>query len=103
MPAPSAQYRVNVKLGTAEFPADAAKDPSAFALKVRRQLTDEQRSLRIFGSEVVIGRLTRLDPQGRVAFLLGRKAEAIQNPPRAGGPGGNLTSKATTRKSDRSP
>src|SRR2546425_2845254 len=30
----------------------------------------------------------RFDSQGRVAFLLGRKAEAIQNPPRAGGPGG---------------
>jgi len=29
----------------------------------------------------------KFDPQGRVAFLLGRKAEAIQNPPRAGGPG----------------
>jgi 6-bladed beta-propeller protein len=30
----------------------------------------------------------KFDQQGRVAFLLGRKAEAIQNPPRAGGPGG---------------
>src|SRR5438093_6387721 len=30
----------------------------------------------------------KFDPQGRVAFLLGRKAEAIHNPPRAGGPGG---------------
>src|SRR2546425_11608955 len=30
----------------------------------------------------------KFDPQGRVALLLGRKAEAIQNPPRAGGPGG---------------
>src|SRR6185295_4651740 len=30
----------------------------AFAQKVRSQLTDDQRSLRIFGSEVVIGRLT---------------------------------------------
>ena len=29
----------------------------------------------------------KFDPQGRVAFLLGRKAEAIQNPPRAGGAG----------------
>ena len=27
----------------------------------------------------------KFDPQGRVAFLLGRKAEAVQNPPRAGG------------------
>ena len=57
VPAPSPQFRVNVKLGTPEFPADAA-DPSAFALKVRRLLTDEQRSLRIYGTEVVIGRLT---------------------------------------------
>ena len=30
----------------------------------------------------------KFDAQGRIAFLLGRKAEAIQNPPRAGGPGG---------------
>ena len=30
----------------------------AFALKIRRRLTDEQRALRIYGSEVVIGRLT---------------------------------------------
>ena len=30
----------------------------------------------------------KFDPQGRVGLLLGRKAEAIQNPPRAGGPGG---------------
>src|ERR1700704_5709957 len=29
----------------------------------------------------------KFDPQGRVAFLLGRKAEALNNPPRAGGPG----------------
>jgi hypothetical protein len=30
----------------------------------------------------------KFDPQGRVAFLLGRKAEALNNPPRGGGPGG---------------
>jgi hypothetical protein len=29
----------------------------------------------------------KFDPQGRVVFLLGRKAEAINNPPRAGGAG----------------
>ncbi len=56
--APAPQWRVNVRLGTSEYPKKEAADPSAFALKVRRQLTDEQRSLRIFGSEVVIGRLT---------------------------------------------
>ena len=41
-----------------EFPKQAAADPSAFALKIRRALGDEQRSLRLYGSEVVIGRLT---------------------------------------------
>src|SRR2546427_2160346 len=30
----------------------------------------------------------KFDPQGRIVFLLGRKAEAIQNPPPAAGPGG---------------
>ena len=30
----------------------------------------------------------KFDPQGRVALLLGRKAESLNNPPRAGGPGG---------------
>jgi hypothetical protein len=55
--APSARYHVNVALGSREFPVGDAADPSEFALKIRRMLTDEQRSLRIFGSEVVIGRL----------------------------------------------
>ena len=56
--APAARFRVNIAVGSREYPAEDAADPSAFALKIRRQLTDEQRSLRIYGSEVVIGRLT---------------------------------------------
>jgi hypothetical protein len=80
VPAPSAQYRVNVKLGTPEFPADAAADPSAFALKVRRQLTDEQRSLRIFGTEVVIGRLLGDGSRMRLHLLNygGRETEGVR-------------------------
>lgn len=58
VPAPSARFRINIAVGTAEYPRDEAADPSAFALKIRRQLTDEQRTLRVYGSEVVIGRLT---------------------------------------------
>jgi hypothetical protein len=80
VPAPSAQYRVNVKLGTPEFPADAAADPSAFALKVRRQLTDEQRALRIFGTEVVIGRLMGDGSRIRLHLLNygGRETEGVR-------------------------
>jgi hypothetical protein len=78
--APSAQYRVSVKLGTPEFPADAAADPSAFALKVRRQLTDEQRTLRIFGTEIVIGRLTGDGSRLRLHLLNygGRDTEGVR-------------------------
>jgi hypothetical protein len=56
--APSSRFRINIAVGSLEYPVEDAANPSAFALKVRRQLTDEQRALRIYGSEVVIGRLT---------------------------------------------
>jgi hypothetical protein len=49
---------LTVDLGSKEFPRQEAADPSAFAQKVRRALGDEKRSLRLYGSEVVIGRLT---------------------------------------------
>jgi hypothetical protein len=55
---PSAGFRLNIAMGSREYPVADAADPSAFTLKIRRQLTDEQRSLRIYGSEVVIARLT---------------------------------------------
>jgi hypothetical protein len=80
VPAPSPQYRLNVKLGTGDYPADAARDPSAFALKVRRQLTDEQRTLRIFGTEIVIGRLTGDGSRVRLHLLNygGRDTEGVR-------------------------
>jgi hypothetical protein len=56
--APSTRFRINVAMGSPEYPAEDAADPSAFALKIRRLLTDEQRSVRVYGSEVVICRLT---------------------------------------------
>ena len=56
--APSPRFRVNIAMGSPEYPVAEAADPSAFALKIRRQLTDDQRTLRLYGSEVVIGRLT---------------------------------------------
>ena len=56
--APSSQFRINIAVGSREYPREDAADPSAFALKIRRQLGDEQRRLRLYGSEVVICRLT---------------------------------------------
>jgi hypothetical protein len=67
--APSPQFRLNVRLGTPEYPKRDAADPSAFALKIRRQLTDDQRGLRVYGSEVVIGRLTGEASRARLHLL----------------------------------
>ncbi|MDX2030254.1 MAG: hypothetical protein SF339_06275 [Blastocatellia bacterium] len=53
---PSAKYRINIRLGSKAYPAAEAADPSEFALKIRRQLGDEKRSLRIYGSETVFAR-----------------------------------------------
>jgi hypothetical protein len=67
--APSSRYPFTVKLGTPEFPAEKAADPSAFALEIRRKLTDEKRSLRLYGSEVAIARLTADATRARVHLV----------------------------------
>ena len=66
---PAAQFRLNVVVGSPAFPREEASDPSTFAQKVRAQLTDEQRSLRIYGSEVVIGRLTADGRRARLHLI----------------------------------
>jgi hypothetical protein len=77
---PSARLRLNIVMGSREYPAEDAADPSAFALKIRRQLTDGQRSLRVYGSEVVIARLT--GDAGRIRLHLinygGREIEGLR-------------------------
>jgi hypothetical protein len=54
----STRFAISIAVGSAAYPREEAADPGAFALKIRRRLTDERRSLRLYGSEVVIGRLT---------------------------------------------
>ena len=78
--APSARFRVNIVIGSREYPAEDAADPSAFAVKIRRQLTDEQRSVRIYGSEVVIGRLTGNGREARLHLINygGRDVEGLR-------------------------
>jgi hypothetical protein len=66
---PSPQFPLNVVIGSRAYPRLAAADPSAFAQRVRRDLTDERRSLRIYGSEVVIARLTGNGERVRVHLI----------------------------------
>ncbi len=48
---------------------EGAKDPSLEAHKIRSQIGDDNRSLRIYGSEVVIGRVLAGPRQARVLLL----------------------------------
>jgi len=60
---------LSVRIGSKEFPRKEAQNPEAFALSVRRRLTDEKRSLRLYGSEVVLARLTRDAGHARLQLL----------------------------------
>lgn len=55
--APDSSADLNVRIGSPEFPEAEAANPVAVADKARQLLTDKKRLIRIYGTEVVIGRL----------------------------------------------
>ncbi|HVR69967.1 MAG TPA: hypothetical protein VMT87_03905 [Vicinamibacteria bacterium] len=78
--APSAALPLTIQVGPNGYSLEEAADPSAFALAIRRKLTDAKRSLRLFGSEAVIARLT--SDAGRLRLHLlnygGREIEGLR-------------------------
>ena len=54
----AAGVALQVKIGTTEFPRSEALNPDAFSLLLRRRLGEGRRSLHLYGSEVVLARLT---------------------------------------------
>ncbi len=77
---PSPKFRVNIRLGSKEYPSSDATDPSAFAQKIRVRLGDENRSLRVYGTEMVICRLTGDGSRVRLHLLnySGREADSLR-------------------------
>ena len=71
---------LEVRIGSKEFPRESAEDPAAFAVAVRRRLTDDRRSLRLYGSEAVLGRLARDGSRARLHLLNygGRPIEGLR-------------------------
>ncbi len=67
--APDPRLAVNVRIGSPEFPASEAADSYALAQRIRAQLGDARRSLRIYGSEVVLARLDGDGSRARVHLL----------------------------------
>jgi len=55
---PSHRYRINIVPGAPGYSAEEMSDPSEIALKVRHALTDTARTIRIYGTEVVVCRAT---------------------------------------------
>jgi hypothetical protein len=79
---PDRRLKVNVKLGTKEYPLEDARNPGTIAHAVRFHLTDEKRSVRIYGSQVVVARLTASGDRARVHLLnyagANRKVEGLR-------------------------
>jgi hypothetical protein len=77
---PDTSLALNVRLGAPDFPRSAAANPSEFAALVRQKLTDAKRSLRIYGSEVVIGRMNGDSSYTRLHLLnySARKVEGLR-------------------------
>jgi hypothetical protein len=79
---PDRRMKVNVKLGTKEYPLEDAKNPGTIAHAVRFHLTDEKRSVRIYGSQVVVARLTAAEGRVRLHLMnyagASRKVDGIR-------------------------
>ena len=66
---PESNFKLTVRFGSKEYPLEQARNPGMMAHDIRARLTDDKRSLRIFGSAVVVGRLTALPDGVRVHLL----------------------------------
>jgi hypothetical protein len=66
---PDPKLDLTVKLESPEYPRSEANNPSLLAEKVRSHLTDEKRLLRLYGSEVVVGRLVGDGNRARLYLL----------------------------------
>ena len=66
---PDPKLKLNVQLGTKKYPLEQAKNPGAMAQIIRADLTDDNRSVRIYGSAVVVGRLESAPGRLRVHLI----------------------------------
>jgi hypothetical protein len=67
--APDPKLNLTVRLGTPEFPREAAKDPYEFAARVRARLGDDNRLVRLYGTSTVIAHLTGDATRARLYLL----------------------------------
>lgn len=66
---PDPSLDLTVRLGTGDFPTEAAVNPHEFAARVRNKLGDEKRLVRLYGTSTVIARLTAGGGRARLVLL----------------------------------
>lgn len=69
LPADSGQTKLTVQLGSKDYPSGDVKDADSIVQKIRGNLTDANRSVRVFGASVVIVRLTGQPDKPRLHLL----------------------------------
>jgi hypothetical protein len=67
--APDRAAKLNVKLGTKGFPLEDAKNPGKMQQLIRSTLTDDRRSVRVYGTVTVIARVIGTRERLRVLLL----------------------------------
>lgn len=68
-PAISSNYKLTVRLGSRDYPAPSVKDADSITHAIRANLTDARRSIRLYGTSVVIARLTGEREKARLHLL----------------------------------
>jgi hypothetical protein len=66
---PDPRLKLSVRLGSQEYPLADAGNPALVAHAIRGNLTDEKRSVRIYGSPVVVAHLTGSGGKVRLHLL----------------------------------
>ena len=66
---PDPKLDLNVRLGSAEYPRAETANPALLAQKIRSQLGDDKRLVRLYGSEVVIARLVGTGQRARLHLV----------------------------------
>ena len=66
---PDPSLKLTVRIGSKEYPLENAKNPGAMAHDIRFRLTDDKRSVRVYGSAVVVTRVTGTSGKLRVELL----------------------------------
>lgn len=67
--APDRAAKLNVRLGTSQFPTEDAKNPGKMAQLIRSTLTDDKRSVRVYGSVTVVARVVGNADRVRIHLL----------------------------------